>query len=151
MNAQTAIRRILEEAAPPASCAAHAAALAGALCRALCRALCCVLCCVLWGTACDTPPCITDEDCPPSAPICTLSECGATEPAFFGELNQPCTASGICDEGLRCIEDDGDPDTKPSCRSACTVAVAMGSCPSGFECLEVPSTPGEGACVPAGG
>ena len=130
------------EAASPSGGRSPIAGIAAALASGLGLALV--------GASCGAPPCTADKDCPASAPICVLSECGATEPAFFGELNQPCTASGVCDDGLRCVEDDGDPETKPHCRAACSLAVDAAPCATGFQCLEVPSTPGQGACVPAG-
>lgn len=99
-------------------------------------------------TACGKTRCQTDADCPNAAPFCFLSECGGTEPPYFGERDQPCRFDDVCDAGLRCVEDDGDPDTRPVCRRECTLAAADAPCPASFACIELPSTPGSGACVP---
>lgn len=63
-----------------------------------------------------------------------------------GQVDQPCRTNNRCDGTLRCVDDDGDDATAPTCRERCIVAEPR--CGSAYACRGIPNDEGNGVCLP---
>ncbi|MBN2498801.1 MAG: hypothetical protein JXR96_29690 [Deltaproteobacteria bacterium] len=100
-------------------------------------------------------PCTGDDDCQnefpggccreiaPGRRICVYAEyCQPQGPGYL----EPCTASGMCDIDMFCVEPGGG--SEPVCFLSCDRA--MGLCPGNGQCYAFDEGAAVGLCIPAG-